>query len=122
MNSELINRYQQGGDIYAQLVNEYGVDAANTIAAAAMTGDSHNVTAAIAEVRSGPVRDDSIWSILGNQLVTDPLAAPLQSAETIASNSFMALLKSPAVLAIGAAVLFVALGGVTWLRNIITKK
>lgn len=76
-----IERYQAGGDIYATLAAQYGTNAANSIAAAAATGDREQLTEAIAYVRNGAALDDSTASIFIDQLLTDPLAAPLDALD-----------------------------------------
>lgn len=111
MTQALIQRYQPSGDIYETLAAQYGVGAADTIAAAAATGDERQINAALVRVKFGSDMPTNTLAIFGNQLATDPLAAPLESANNIARNSFLALLKSPwvilAVAAVIAAVIFI---------------
>lgn len=77
-----ITRYQPGGDIYNTLAGQYGNQAADLIAAAARTGDRTAVTDAIAQVKHGHPLESSTTTILLDQLLTDPLAAPLDAADS----------------------------------------
>ena len=79
MTPETIQRYQAGGDIYLSLQNQYGTAGANLIATAAQSGDATQVNDALTSVKYGANKDTSTLSILGNQLATDPLGAPLES-------------------------------------------
>ena len=121
MNQTLIQRYQAGGDIYAQLAAQYGIPGADAVAAAALTGDETQVNAALTGVKNGQPLNTSTWSIFGNQLATDPLAAPLASANNILGNSFLSFLKNPMVLLAVAGVAFFALGGAGWIRKHLDK-
>lgn len=123
MTQTLITRYQPGGDIYAKLVSQYGTGGADQVAAAALTGDRLLVTNAIAQAEYGAKLTDSTLAIFGNQIATDPLAAPLASAEKISANTFMALFKSPAVIVVLVIVGFSLMGGWQWLgRTLFAKK
>jgi hypothetical protein len=122
MEQALIDRYQNGGDIYAQLADQYGIDGADIVAEAALTGDRTKVTSALTQIKYGANLNDSTWSIFGNQLATDPLAAPLASANNVIGNSFMSLLKNPWVVGAVALGLFIALGGFDFLKRQIAKK
>jgi hypothetical protein len=75
------------------------------------------ITEAIASVKYGSPLPDSTPSIFFNQLATDPLAAPLEDANTALQNTFFSFLKNPWVLVAGTALLFFLLGGGTWIRN-----
>ena len=121
MDPDLIARYQSGGDIYASLAATYGASAADTIAAAATTGDETQVNAAITQAKYGNPLDTSTASILANQLETDPLGAPLASANNVLSNTLLSFLKSPAVLFTIALALFFYLGGLDYLRAKLAK-
>jgi hypothetical protein len=117
-----MNRYQPGGDIYATLSGQYGTPGADTIAAAARTGDNNGeVAAAIAQVKYGAPLSTSVMGILANQLATDPLAAPLADANTLAKNSIASMFKNywftvPLVIAIAVG-LFIWMGGMTMLKG-----
>lgn len=97
MTDELIRRYQYGGDLFTAYASQYGHGAAENIAAAARTGDRFKVGEAIQAAKYGSKLNDSTFSIFTNQIVTDPLAAPLESAEKIAGNTILAFLKNPIV-------------------------
>ncbi len=116
MDQDTINRYQPGGDIYAQLQQQFGVSGANTIAAAALTGDETQINAAISTLKNGAPLNTSTASIFLNQIETNPLAAPLQSLNGVLSNTFTSFLTSPAVLATAAVVLFFVFGGADIIR------
>ena len=99
MEQATIDRYQAGGDIYATLAAQYGAAAADQIAAAAATGDRAQLSDAIELARgNGPARETSTLSIFGNQLATDPLAAPLDSLNNQLGKAFWNVLKNPFVL------------------------
>jgi hypothetical protein len=124
MDQTLINRYQPGGDIYATLVSRYGTAGADTIAAAAATGDNTQLNYALANAQTGMTGgalNDSTASILAGQLATDPLAAPLGGLNNALNNSILSFLKNPTVLLALAVVLFFAFGGATWIRNRMAK-
>lgn len=110
MNRELILRYQPGGDIYAQLEQQYGGNAAIQIASVARTGDSRAITETLARIRNGERLPDSTVALLWTQLTTDPLGAPLDSANrqisALAGNTAMAFLRNPMVLLVLAVVGF----------------
>jgi hypothetical protein len=122
MNQTLIARYQIGGDIYETLKGQYGQAAADQIAAAAQSGDETQINAALTTVKFGQPLNDSTASIFANQLATDPLAAPLASANTLLSNSFLSLFKNPAVLFVIVAAAFLWLGGLEMLKGRLAKK
>ena len=117
MDQALIARYQSGGDIYASLQTTYGTTAADTIATAALSGDETQINAALVQVKFGAPLETSTSTILADQLLTDPLAAPLESAEKVASNSIVDFLKSPAVMLILGIALFLYLGGIGYLTR-----
>ena len=117
INPETIARYQPGGDIYATLLGQYGTDAANTIAAAAATGDNAAVNQALATVRSGPARNDSTLSLFWDQVTTDPLAAPLDSLNNQLGKAVWNVVKNPWVLLTAGLIVFHLFGGFTWLKK-----
>ena len=121
MDKATINRYQPGGDLYLDYVNQYGTAAANTLATAALTGDQTQITAALSSIMFGSPLPTSTASIFLNQISSDPLAAPLADAETIASNTFVDFFKSPAILISLAIVLFFVLGGAGLIRGKLSK-
>ena len=81
MDTNLIQRYQPGGDIYDSFVRLYNVDAANTIATAALTGSRTQITEAINRVKFGQPLNDSTASIFIRQIENNPLQAPLESLD-----------------------------------------
>ena len=95
MSQDLINRYQQGGDIYASLVTQYGQATAAAAAQAALSGDETQINAVLASGGYGAPLNTSTWSIFGNQLETDPFAAPLASAEAPEATSTPPELAGP---------------------------
>lgn len=115
MTQALIQRYQPGGDIWKALAGQYGSDAANTIATAALTGDETQINAALTQIKFGTQLNTSTTDAFLNQIATDPLGAPLQSANNLLGNSFLSFLKSPWVLVTVALILFGAMGGFGWL-------
>jgi hypothetical protein len=116
MEPATIQRYQPGGDIYAQVANSYGTPAADRLAAAARTGIRLRVTETLADIRSGPPRTGT--STLGNlwaQLTTDPLAAPLDGLNNALANSVKSFFRNPYVIALVVLIVFLAAGGPRWL-------
>ena len=117
MDANLIERYQGGGDIYAQMESLYGASAANSIAAAASTGDETKINAAIVQAKYGTPLNASTWSIFGNQLATDPLGAPIESLNGQIGKVLGDLFKNPLVLGALALGLFFFFGGADVLRG-----
>lgn len=115
MSQDLINRYQQGGDIYKSLVKQYGQATADAAAQAALSGDETQINAVLASSQYGAPLNTSTWSIFGNQLETDPFAAPLDSANTLVGNSVMSFLKNPWVVFAVVVIVFGAMGGFGWI-------
>ena len=127
MDAATIARYQTGGDIYATLLAQYGQASADSIAAAARTGDSNGeVSTAIANARTAAgitkgEQDDSVLDAFGNQIVTNPLGAPLDSLNKVVGNTFLSFLKNPWVIALILGILFFALGGWAVLKKLLSK-
>lgn len=76
-----ITLYQPGGRIYNELALRYGVDSANLIARAAATGDRGELGAAIARASHGAPLQDSLAAIFAEQIITEPLDAPLEALD-----------------------------------------
>ena len=113
MDQATINRYQQMnpdtldvGDIYASLEAQFGTDKANTIADAALSGDETKINAAIVQAKYGNALNTSTGSLFYNQITTNPLAAPLESANKLLGNTFLSFLKNPWVLGTAALLVF----------------
>ncbi len=122
MNQDTINRYQPGGDFYDSAVAKFGQSGANALAAAAATGDQAVLNDTFARLNGdGYARNTSTLSILGNQLATDPLAAPLESANRVLGNTFFSFLKNPWVLVTVAVVLFFLFGGADLIKRKVAK-
>ena len=118
-----IASYQPGGTAYANAVIMYGQAAANTLASAAATGDQTQLTNAIESIRGNGAAplNTSTLSIFGNQLATDPLAAPLASANNALGNTFFSFLKNPWVLVAVGVIVFGAMGGFGWIGRKVFK-
>lgn len=71
MPPELIQRYQPGGDIFVKLSAQFGGATARVIAQAAMTGDEHQVNAAIDHAKYGADKPTSVVGILAGQSPSD---------------------------------------------------
>ena len=118
----LEEKYQPGSSNYVALADRYGQEAADYVYAAATSGDTNEVNKALSNVRRGTTGasypgSESTWWNFGEQLVTDPLAAPLDSLNTALKNSALSFLRNPLVLlALGAGIFF-ALGGWNWLKK-----
>ena len=121
MNNETIQRYQPGGDIYAQLEAKYGRTGALLIAQAAQTGDRDAVNQALSRVKYGERLDDSTAQIFWRQVTTDPFDAPLASLNkglgAVFKSAGLGVLKNPWVLLAIAALVFLAVGGHRWLAS-----
>lgn len=77
--------------------------------------------AAIDAYRNQTPLDTSTWDIFGTQIITDPLAAPLDGANTIIGNSFLSFLKSPWVIVAVVVIVFGAMGGFGWIGRKVFK-
>jgi hypothetical protein len=98
MDQALIQRYQPGGDLYAQYAAMYGTAGANQIAAAAQTGDRTQITAVLSQLMFGAPFNTSTTSLLVNQLTTNPLQAPVSSLNSVLARTVQDFLKNPWVL------------------------
>ncbi len=119
MDQATINRYQPGGDLYAQLEAQYGRTGALLIAQAARTGDRDALNEAFGRVRHGERLEESTAKLFWQQITTDPFDAPLESLNkglgTAATSALLGVLKNPWVLLAVAGLVFYALGGFRWL-------
>lgn len=81
LTAEIIARYQPGGDIYATIARTYrnGLADAEYVARAAATGNRDTLAEAIAYVRNGAALETSTGVIFLDQVLTDPLAAPIDA-------------------------------------------
>jgi len=95
-------RYAPGGDIYQSLEAEYGTSAAGRVQQAYMSAQPGEVARVLAELRYGQPLSESTAGIFLDQLVTDPLGAPLDSANraigNLTWNTIKAFLRNPWVL------------------------
>lgn len=102
ISQDIIDRYQPGGDIYAQYETQYGRNAALLVAQAAQTGDRDALNEGIARVRHGEKLDDSTASIFWGQVTTDPFSAPLDTLNkgigTIVGSALKGTFTNPWVL------------------------
>ena len=117
-------RYAPGGDIYNEVAGQYGTDGANRVWQAHETGRAGAVADVLADLKKIPVRDDSTGSIFWRQITTDPLAAPLASANrglgNILGSAIKGLFANPWVLL----VVVVVVGIYLWpiLRPVLSKR
>lgn len=121
MTQDLIDSYQRGGSIYTQIATQFGVAGADTIAAAALSGDETQINAAYSQVKNGSPLDTNTWGIFGSQLVNDPLAAPLSSLNNQLSKAVGNIFKNPFVLLLLFGVLFFSFGGGNLIRAALKK-
>jgi hypothetical protein len=91
MDQATIARYQPGGDLYAQIVSEYGQAAADGIAAAAATGDQNQVNNAFAQYTTSMVQpaDSSLLDALGNQFTSGNVVSTATSYWGATANSWI---------------------------------
>lgn len=108
-------RYQKGGDIYEKLRQSYGTAGADYIASVDRAGGS--ITDAIVKVKYGGYLPDSTTAIFVDKITTDPLAAPLESANRQIGNVVLGVFKNPWVLAALAVYVFLQLGGWDYLKG-----
>ncbi len=78
---ETIAIYQEGGSAFAFFERTYNTNAAKIIAQAAATGDREVLTDAIAQVKYGTPLNDSTAELFVNQILDDPLDAPLDALD-----------------------------------------
>lgn len=105
---ETIAIYQQGGTAYAFFEKNYGTSNADIIASAAASGDRATLTDAIAQVKWGNPLNDSTVEILAENLITDPLGAPLDALDAGVNQLFNSTgLKTIAVVVVAGLVIFV---------------
>lgn len=118
-----IDNWKPGGSTYQNAVSRFGQAVADAASNAAQQPGAleSDVSSAIANATYGQPLTTSTTGIFLNQMTTDPLAAPLQTLNTAAGNSFMALFKSPWVLGTLAIVLFVWMGGLKLLKGSLKK-
>lgn len=94
MNDTTVSRYQDGGDIYAEIKTIYGKQAANTLAQIVReTRDTVNVSTYLGELRNGPALEESGAKIFAENMTTDPFGAPLASANRALSASMGSAIK-----------------------------
>ncbi len=117
MSQDLINRYQPGGDIYAALESQYGKAGADSIAAAALSGDETQINSVLVQLKYGAPLETSTLKIFGSELATDPLGAPLSSLNgflrTIVGSTLAGIVTNPWVLILvgGGVAVYIARGG-----------
>lgn len=99
---ELLERYSPDGDIYESLKADYGKAAAEKVLQAFISGESGAVSEVLSDLSHGEKLNTSTTGILGEQLATDPLGAPLDAAgkvaDKVAASAFIGILKSPALI------------------------
>lgn len=118
-----LESYNYGAGFW-DVADKYGFDAAQRLAEVAATGDQAAFNIAISRVRRGEpfstAPDSTATSTWGNfwhQITTDPLGAPLDSANNQLKQVFLDLLKNPFVLVALALGLFFAFGGADFIRR-----
>jgi hypothetical protein len=118
-----LSTYRPGGAIYQATLDRYGYDAAQQVADAALNNPDRLDTI-FSDLRRGttdasyaPYADTSTLSNFATQIVTDPLAAPLDYANKALTNTAWSFLRNPMVLIVGAVILFFVFGGANLLRR-----
>lgn len=86
-------RYAPGGDIYVAIAAQYGTQAADRVRLAHESGRQGAVAQVLSELRFGQPLNTSTASLLADQLITDPFAAPLDFANRGIGNVFTSALK-----------------------------
>jgi hypothetical protein len=93
-------RYAPGGDIYIQLSASYGTSVADRVYRAALSEEPGAIAEALAQARHGNALNESTAAIFLDQIVTDPLAAPLEAANRQIGRAIWNVIKNPFVLAV----------------------
>lgn len=114
--------YAPGGASYNNIATTYGIAAAETAYRVSLTASQRSeITDALNQYRSqysNPNEGtDSYFGNLWTQLTTNPLQAPIESANNQIGNVVVDVLKNPWVLATIALLIFHALGGFDWLKR-----
>jgi hypothetical protein len=95
-----LSDYQRGGKVWNYYAAKYGAAGADSIAAAYASGGTAAVSDELTRLKGfKPVGSASATVNLWDQLTTDPLAAPLESANNAIGNTVLSFLKNPWVLA-----------------------
>lgn len=106
--------YAPGGRLYLQLTAQYGIQAAEDAYEASKWGERDDVAAALFKYRNAEFRTQpGSASTIGNfftQITTDPLAAPLESANNQIGKAVWNVVKNPFVLAVVALLVWWKLG------------
>lgn len=112
----LEEQYSPAGDTFWAIEARYGMAAADSVYAAARSGNTNTVNAELSNIRRGTSNADyqgstsTFWNF-GAQLATDPLAAPLDAANTALANSVASVFRNPFVLLALVVGVFFWLGG-----------
>ena len=94
MSAELSSRYAPGGDIYATIAAQHGAAGADRVWRAYQSGEAGAVAAVLSELDYGAPLSESTAALFAGQIVTDPLGAPLDSANRALGIVFLNTLKS----------------------------
>lgn len=115
-----ISKYAPGGEIYIKLAGQYGEPGAVKVYQAALTGDRMKLANALNSLEGKPpivASTASTAAIFFDQITTDPLAAPLESANNQIGKAVFNAFKNPWVLVVVVGVVFYMLGGFTWAKR-----
>jgi hypothetical protein len=89
------SRYDTGGSIYVEVAEKYGEPAAERVRRAAASGEPGAIATTLGEIRRGPMLSESTTGIFVGQIVNDPFAAPLDSANRQLGRLALNLFKNP---------------------------
>jgi hypothetical protein len=124
MTAQTQAEYAPGGWRYNNLAKTYGTGAANAAAEiAADGGEQWEISEALNRYRP-QYADPGSESTLGNffqQITTDPLAAPLESANNQLGNIVAGVFRNPWVLIAVVLVIFHLLGGFDYVKRRIAR-
>lgn len=114
--------YAPGGVYYNNIKAAYGAAAADAAYRASLTASQRSeITDAVNKYRAQVTNPNegttSFWGNLWRQVTTNPLQAPIESANNQIGNVVVNVLKNPWVLATIALLIFHALGGFDWLKR-----
>lgn len=111
------NKYAPGTTRYNSIAADYGTAGADYVYSQILTGREDALPDALGQLKYGADRNDSATSLFITQITTDPLAAPLESANNQIGNAIKNVVKNPWVLVAVVLVVFHLLGGFDYLKR-----
>ena len=120
--TDLAQRYAPGGDIYAANATAYGQEGAVRIWQAFLGGGKAAVPPVVAELKHGKATGSTSTLVeFGKLITTDPLGAPLESANRQLGLVVWNVFKNPFVLLAVVLAVFFWMGGAALLKGRLAK-